>query len=57
MADKWMDIASRMMTHIIASSVTCTLQLVVETFGHSAFKTLPTNQNSIKVPKVSKLHI
>ena len=28
----------------------CRLQLVVETFGHSTYE--PTNQNSMKVPKV-----
>ena len=30
----------------------CRLQLVVETFGYSTYE--PTNQNSIKVPKVVK---
>ena len=30
----------------------CRLQKVVETFGYSSFK--PTNQNSVKVPKVPK---
>ena len=30
----------------------CRLQLVVETYGHSTNE--PTNQNSIKVPKVVK---